>query len=1565
MSKSTCSCVVRGGWLLLAALFGLASASAQTFSSLHVFHGGDGIAPDGSVILASDGVLYGTTRLGGTLNYGNLSAGNIFRVNRDGSGFTVLYQFPDNGTGMRPECGLIEGVDGMLYGTTQTGLPNYGSVFRIAKDGSGYTVLQNFTSLASGGNPYARLVQANDGMLYGTARTGGNFSAGTVFRVNPAGGGFAAVHHFNPSLEGGQVLAGLVQGNDGALYGVAGGGGQYGNGTVFRLNPDGSGFAVLHHFNKAAGEGEIPWGTLIQAADGLLYGTTYHGGTYLRGTVFRLAPDGSGFATIHHFRNGYYDGAEPVMGGLVQGTDGLLYGMTQLGGIRNYGTLFKMATDGSGFAVLVSQMGANGEDGGATLAVDSNGDLYGAAPAGGEVTTGLLNSGLIFCFGAPKVPRITNSGSLGASVSSVGMSYQITATNNPTSFGASGLPPALSVDPATGLITGILTTAGKFTMLLSATNAVGTGYGPIDISVSPAQASVTLGQLSFEYDGTPKPVVVTTSPAGLSVIVRYAGAATAPANAGSYAVVATIDDPNYNGTASGTLVITKAAATVTLGNLAQTYDASAKSATVTTSPAGLGVAFTYDGVATPPVNAGSYAVTATITDPNYTGSGSGTLVVAKASASVTFNPLAQTYDGTPKPVAVTTAPAGLAFALTYNGGTSVPVNAGSYAVATTINDANYSGSGSGTLVVAKAAAGLVLGGLTHTYDGTAKPVTVTTTPAGLTVTVTYAGAATAPIDAANYAVAANVVDANYTGSTNGTLTILPAAQSISFPAVPAHTFGDAAFPLAATASSGLPVVYAVVAGPALLSGNTVTLSGAGNVTLRASQAGSGNFLAAPDVDVSFAVAKAPATVTLGGLAQTFDGAPKPLLAATSPAGLGVVFTYDGSASPPVNAGSYAVTATINDPNYIGSASGTLVVSPAVATITLGNLGQTYDAGPKPVTATTSPAGLAVSLTYNGAASPPVNAGSYAVSAAITNPNYTGSTSGTLVVSPAIAAITLGNLLQTYDGNPKPVTSTTSPAGLAVSYSYDGAASAPVNVGSYAVAATITNPNYSGTSSSTLVVAKAAATVALGNLTQVYDGSAKSVTVTTSPTGLAVSVTYNGSAILPVNAGTYAVAATVNDANYSGSTSGTLLVVQSGTSVILGGLSQTYNGAPRPATVTTTPAGLAVNMTYNGGTSVPVNAGSYAVVANISDANYSGTASGTLVVARAAAGIVLGGLNPAYDGSAKPVTVTTTPAGLAVSVTYNGSATVPTNAGTYSVAAVVTDGNYNGSASATLVIGKATATIALGNLNQTYTGTARAVSAGTVPAGLGVAVTYAGSATAPTNAGTYALAATITDSNYTGSATGTLTVAKAAATVTLTNLAQVYNGTARPVTVTTAPAGLATTVTYNGSTTVPTNAGSYAVVATVNNANYTGTAPGTLKVSQVLQAGSLTRSSSGQATAVTTDAAAPGGNWVKLSSTGTNQWIQFTTTSIPAGTYQLQLVYRSNATRAKHNVKVDSTTFGLTIDQYAATASYQTVTVGSITFATAGTHTIRLTTTAKNAASSGFDLSAVQFILTPP
>ena len=115
----------------------------------------------------------------------------------------------------------------------------------------------------------------------------------------------------------------------------------------------------------------------------------------------------------------------------------------------------------------------------------------------------------------------------------------------------------------------------------------------------------------------------------------YNGSATAPTNAGTYAVVATINDTNYQGTASGSLVIAKATATVTLGSLSATYNGSAKSATATTSPTGLTVGFTYDGSATAPTGAGTYAVVATINDTNYQGTASGSMVISEATPSFT------------------------------------------------------------------------------------------------------------------------------------------------------------------------------------------------------------------------------------------------------------------------------------------------------------------------------------------------------------------------------------------------------------------------------------------------------------------------------------------------------------------------------------------------------------------------------------------------------------------------------------------------------------------------------------------------------------------------------------------------------------------------------------------------------------------------------------------------------------------------------------------------------------------------------------------------------------------
>jgi predicted extracellular nuclease len=171
-------------------------------------------------------------------------------------------------------------------------------------------------------------------------------------------------------------------------------------------------------------------------------------------------------------------------------------------------------------------------------------------------------------------------------------------------------------------------TADAGTYTVSARNSVGSASSDsATLTVNPAAAGVTLGNLTQPFDGTPKSVTVTTTPASLAVAVTYNGSATAPTAVGNYAVVATVTDPDYVGSATGTLTVTPAAAGVTLGNLTQSYDGTPKSVMVTTAPAGLAVAVTYNGSATAPTALGSYAVVATVTDPNYVGSATGTLKI--------------------------------------------------------------------------------------------------------------------------------------------------------------------------------------------------------------------------------------------------------------------------------------------------------------------------------------------------------------------------------------------------------------------------------------------------------------------------------------------------------------------------------------------------------------------------------------------------------------------------------------------------------------------------------------------------------------------------------------------------------------------------------------------------------------------------------------------------------------------------------------------------------------------------------------------------------------------------
>ena len=365
------------------------STDGTGFQVLHDFTGSDG-AGRGTRLALSAGVLYGTTAAGGSAAVGGYG-GTIFSVNTDGTGFTTLYSFsgPD---GSNPAGDLLL-VGTVLYGTTSeggAGLGNPGTVFSVNTDGTGFTTLHYFDlgSAGEGGQPYGNLVLSNN-VLYGTAFRGGTADYGVVFRLSTDGTGFSLLHSFTyPSFtlpqingDGAYPQAGLVLFSN-TLYGTTTWGGSAGVGTVFEVNLDGTGFRNLHNFTG---------GTLGGGASGLilsgstLYGTTLELGSEDAGTVFKLNVAGSAFTNLYSFAWGGSDGGGRKAGLTLSGN--MLYGITSEGGTRGLGTIFKLSSDGSVFKTIRN---LNGYETGSSssgvilqLPALSGSTLYLVAPAGG------------------------------------------------------------------------------------------------------------------------------------------------------------------------------------------------------------------------------------------------------------------------------------------------------------------------------------------------------------------------------------------------------------------------------------------------------------------------------------------------------------------------------------------------------------------------------------------------------------------------------------------------------------------------------------------------------------------------------------------------------------------------------------------------------------------------------------------------------------------------------------------------------------------------------------------------------------------------------------------------------------------------------------------------------------------------------------------------------------------------------------------------------------------------------------------------------------------------------
>jgi uncharacterized repeat protein (TIGR03803 family) len=403
-------------WLLTASAAAFAQAT-PTVSTVFAFNGS---VANGGVVQGPDGDLYGTSS-SNTLVAGGL----VYRSTINGSSVTTIHQMVlDDGYG--PKAGLLEASNGLLYGSTRLGARTVaystGTIYRLAYDGTGYTTLHTFgvySEVNVNGNPInmdgaypeTPLIEGSDGYIYGTARAGGAFGTGVVFRISLDGSDFSVLHEFGPvtsdandtvvrNIGGSNPIGRLLQAPDGYLYGAAAAGGVNGRGTIYRIHMDGTGFEVVKEFpdiasgNPAANvEGAAPIAGLTDGGDGLLYGVASAGGVNGVGTLFSIDPNSLLFTVLHDFETP--DGANPS-GALIVGSDSLFYGTTAGGGTSssgattNLGTIYSIARDGTGFTKLYS---FNGDEGsvpnGPLLQLDAT-TFVGVALSGGKCGQGTL-----------------------------------------------------------------------------------------------------------------------------------------------------------------------------------------------------------------------------------------------------------------------------------------------------------------------------------------------------------------------------------------------------------------------------------------------------------------------------------------------------------------------------------------------------------------------------------------------------------------------------------------------------------------------------------------------------------------------------------------------------------------------------------------------------------------------------------------------------------------------------------------------------------------------------------------------------------------------------------------------------------------------------------------------------------------------------------------------------------------------------------------------------------------------------------------------------------------------
>lgn len=754
--------------------------------------------------------------------------------------------------------------------------------------------------------------------------------------------------------------------------------------------------------------------------------------------------------------------------------------------------------------------------------------------------------------------------------------------------------------------------------------------------------------------------------------------------------------------------------------------------------------------------------------------------------------LSRIYDGSRVAAPeVVTVPEGLSVALEYEGvshGGAIhgpsplpPVDAGTYTVRASVEDADHEGSLVLPLVIEKAVLVPDIGSLNPTYLGAPLPVTIRGVPEGVAVAVTYDGAGAPPVLPGSYRVRAVVEDSNYQGGSEATLVVARAAQTVEAPALPNAVFepGLSTGTVSET-EQGLPLEIEWLEGPGEVADGRVRALDAGTLRWRLKQAGDERYLPF-ELEREWGVSSAPAQVRITTpVGSVFDGLPHGVRVVTEPPGLPVLLRYNGAAAVPVAAGQYEVEAIVVAPGYSGSAVADYSIAKAPAVLAWAGLDQVYDGARREVTVIADPPGLDLEVSYSRA---PVNAGSVIVTAIAEGPNHRVVESRELTIGKRSQVLSFpAPAAATYGSGPIELGAAVD-SGLPVSYRLlsgldqgaslvDGTLVAD-RAGTFEVIAEQRgDANHEAAASviRAIVVTRARVEIGIEVPAAVYNQQGHAVTVVSSddsklPSSV-VQVQYNGLNFPPVDAGRYEVRAYGENDRYFGEATATLVVERAvpGAEVLA---TRTYSGAPLEPSVATTPAGLAATWSFPGRTTPPVDAGAYQALLTIDGENHYLEQVFEFTIEPATAAIGLASIQFSYTGDEIHPLVTTLPAGLAVDRGFTALAGPAAGQrrpflqelGDYLFDATIGDPNHVGSASFAVRVVPTPVRFTQTAASVTYTGAPGFPPIATEPAGvpLSFAFSRTGSSsldlsevTAP---GIYDYRVSSSDPGFTGSKSG--------------------------------------------------------------------------------------------------------------------------------------------------------------------------------------------------------------------